>query len=302
MKLPSIRGRYTSNADLSKTNWFQVGGKAEVLFKPADIEDLQHFLQNKPDCRITILGVGSNVIIRDGGIDGVVIKLGRGFTETKYTPIGDNKPIGGIVAAGAAVLDVNLSQYCANEGLEGVEFMSGIPGGVGGAIAMNAGAYGKEIIDVVEKVEMIDYSGKIKEFSCEEMQFKYRRCMKLYEKDYIVTKAWFKVEKGNRIEILDRIEQIKLEREATQPVRSRTGGSTFQNPENGKAWELIDGAGLRGFKIGWAQVSEQHCNFLINTGNAKAKDIEALIKHIQREVKRSSKVMLKPEIKIIGNP
>ena len=300
MKLPEIRGRYTENADLSKTNWFRVGGAAEILFKPADAEDLANFLKNRPDCPITVLGVGSNIIVRDGGIKSVTIKLGRGFTDVYYTPGGNNIPNGGIIEVGAAMLDVNLAQYSAEAGLAGLEFFSGIPGTIGGAVAMNAGAYGREIKDVLVKAQLVDLNGEIHEFTNEEMDFSYRRCGKMKEQQFIVTKAWLQGEVGSQEEILERIAKIKAEREDSQPVRSRTGGSTFKNPPDGKAWKLIDEAGLRGFKIGGAQVSEKHCNFLINTGDATAADLEALITHIQAEVKSHSGIELEAEIKIIG--
>ena len=306
MKLPKVRGRITENADLSKTNWFQVGGSAEILFKPADLEDLQHFLKSKPDCPITILGVGSNIIVRDGGIEGITIKLGRGFTDITYTPLGNNIPSMGIINSmgvlecGAAVLDVNLAQFSANEGLAGLEFMSGIPGTVGGAVAMNGGAYGSETSDFLKKAQMIDLDGNIYEFSNEELGFEYRKCKKMAEKQFIVTKAWFEVEEGDPLKITARIAEIKKEREESQPVRSRTGGSTFKNPPGEKAWELIENAGLRGFSIGDAQVSEKHCNFLINNGNATAEDLENLILEIQKRVEENSGIKLEPEIKIIG--
>lgn len=292
MKLPKVRGRITENADLSKTNWFQVGGNAEILFKPADLEDLQYFLQNKQDCEITILGVGSNIIIRDGGIDGVVVKLGRGFNEICLD--------GNIIEVGAAVLDVNLAQFCAKESLTNLEFMSGIPGTVGGAIAMNAGAYGSEVKDYLIKAQLLDMDGNLHEFSNKELNFEYRKCNKMQEKQYIFTKAWFEVEKGNQSEIIAQIDKIKSEREISQPVRSRTGGSTFKNPPNAKAWEIIDKAGLRGYKIGDAQVSEKHCNFLINNGKATSQDLENLILHIQKTVENDTGIKLIPEIRILG--
>lgn len=310
MQLPKVRGRITENADLSKTNWFQVGGAAEVLFKPKDREDLQYFLQNKPQkdgsCDVTILGVGSNIIIRDGGIAGVTIKLGRGFTEITYTPIGNIIPPSGtvnpvgVLEVGGAVLDVNLAQYCANESLAGLEFMSGIPGTVGGVVAMNGGAYGFETKDFLIKAELIDMAGNIHEFSNEELKFEYRKCGKMLEEKFIVTKAWFAVEKGDSAEISAKIAKIKSERENSQPIRSRTGGSTFKNPEGHKAWKLVDEAGLRGFSIGDAQVSEKHCNFLINNGKANATDLESLILEVQKRVFENSGVELESEIRIIG--
>lgn len=291
--LPEVRGRITENADLSKTNWFQVGGTADILFKPKDLEDLQHFLANKTkDLPITILGVGSNIIVRDGGIDGVVIKLGRAFAEISHSD--------GVLEVGGAVLDLNLATYCLQENLAGLEFMSGIPGTIGGAVAMNAGAYGSETKDYLIKAQLVDMKGELHEFSNEELGFEYRKCGKMREEQFVVTKAWFKAEAGDQKEIAEKIAKIREDREGSQPIRSRTGGSTFKNPPNGKAWELIDAAGLRGFSIGDAQVSEKHCNFLINNGDATAEDLENLILEVQKRVEEHSGVKLEAEIKIIG--
>lgn len=292
MQLPEVRGRITENADLSKTNWFQVGGKADVLFKPKDLEDLQHFLQNRPDCPITILGVGSNIIIRDGGIEGVVVKLGRAFAGMSHRSAE--------IECGGAALDVHVAAYSAQNSITGLEFLSGIPGTIGGAIAMNGGAYGKEIKDTLTKAQMLDFDGNIHEFPAQELGFEYRKCKKLEEKLYIVTKAWFLGKKGDSGEISAKIAKIRAEREESQPIRSKTGGSTFKNPPDHKAWELIDKAGLRGYSIGDAQISEKHCNFLINKGNATAKDLENLINHIKDSVLANSGIELESEIRIIG--
>ena len=290
--LPKIRGRYTENADLSKTNWFQVGGPAEVLFKPAHLDDLVFFLKNKPDCPITILGVGSNIIIRDGGIDGVVIKLGREFAKLAHY---DN-----IIEAGAATLDLNAALFAAENSITGMEFLSGIPGGIGGAVAMNAGAYSKEIKDVLIAAELVDMAGEIHKFSGEELQFTYRRCGKIFAQPFIVSKAWLQGSAGDSAEIYARMNQIKEAREATQPIRARTGGSTFKNPAGYKAWELIDKAGCRGLTTGAAQVSEKHCNFFVNTGGATAADLEGLIVEVQRRVFKNSGIKLEAEIKTMG--
>ena len=294
MKLPEVRGRYTENADLSKTNWFRVGGPAEVLFKPADQADLVHFLQNKPACPVTILAVGSNIIVRDGGIAGVVIKLGREFAGMELK--------NGLLEVGAACLDVNVAIFAAENNIAGLEFLSGIPGTIGGAIAMNGGAYGTETKDVLVSAEAIDLDGKLHSFTNEQLKFTYRKCGALLSTPLIFTKAILRGKDGNRDEILARINQIKTEREESQPVRSRTGGSTYKNPEGHKAWQLIDAAGLRGHSIGGAQVSEKHCNFFINTGNARAADLENLIQDVQSKVLAHSGIKLEPEIKIIGKP
>lgn len=292
MQLPEVRGRYTENADLSKTNWFRVGGPAEVLFKPADLADLQHFLKNKPACPVTILGVGSNIIVRDGGIEGVVIKLGREFVGMEIKD--------GLLEVGSACLDGNVALFAAENNIAGLEFLSGIPGTIGGAIAMNGGAYGTETKDILVKAEAVDLNGNLHSFTNEQLKFTYRKCGALLERPLLFTKAWLKGTAGNREEILERINKIKAEREETQPVRSRTGGSTYKNPEGHKAWQLIDAAGLRGFSIGGAQVSEKHCNFFINTGDAKSADLENLIKEVQERVLKNSGITLEPEIKIIG--
>lgn len=294
MILPEVKGRYSENADLSKTNWFRVGGPAKVLFKPADLDDLVFFLRNKSkDIPVTILGVGSNIIIRDGGIDGVVIKLGRDFAQIKVENETD-------IHVGAAALDVNVATFAAENNIAGLEFLVGIPGGIGGAVAMNAGAYGKEIKDVLVEAEFLDRKGNIHKFRNDQLNFTYRKCGKMSEEQFIVTKAILKGERGNSAEIYARMTEIKNQREESQPIRSRTGGSTFKNPEGHKAWQLIDQAGCRGLMIGGAQVSEKHTNFFINTGNATAKDLEELIKEVQRRVKENSGIDLESEIRIIG--
>ena len=321
MKLPDVRGRYTENADLSKTNWFRVGGAAKILFKPADIQDLCHFLKNKSaDIIVTTLGVGSNIIIRDGGIDGVVVKLGREFSHSNVILSASERSFACaqddvLIEAGAAALDVNTAFFAAENNIAGLEFLVGIPGTIGGAVAMNAGAYGCEIKDVLVAVELVDMQGGVHKFSNEELQFTYRRCGRLYEQQYIVTKAWLQGQAGIAAEIHARMAQIKSQREESQPIRSRTGGSTFKNPasttsplsggiEGGalKAWQLIDKAGCRGLRIGGAQVSEKHCNFFINTGTATAADLENLIREVQARVLADSGIKLETEIKIIGKP
>lgn len=291
-KLPELRGRISENVSLKKTNWFQVGGEAEILFKPADIEDLQNFLRNKPDCEITVLGVGSNIVVRDGGIDGVVIKLGREFASISHE---QEKLI-----CGAAALDVNVAHYSQLNSLAGLEFLSGIPGTIGGALAMNGGAYGSEICDVLLEVQALDFDGNLHKFSVEDLQYFYRKCGLLAEKPLIFTGAILQAEAGNAEEIAARIAQIKSERETSQPVRSRTGGSTFKNPPNAKAWQLIDAAACRGLTIGGAQMSELHCNFVINTGNATAADIENLVLEVQKRVQENSGIQLEPELKFLG--
>lgn len=289
--LPQIRGSYRFDAPLSGTNWFGVGGKAEVLFKPADTADLAHFLKHKPEALpVTVIGVGSNLIVRDGGIAGVVIRLGRGFTDIAIE--------GDVVVAGAAVLDLNLARYTAGEGRAGLEFFSGIPGTVGGALAMNAGAYGRETKDVLIKAEAVTPEGDIVMLTLEEMQYSYR----YYggPSGLVFTRAWLRTTEDAPEAVLARIAEIQEKRETTQPIRERTGGSTFKNPDGHKAWQLVDGAGCRGLSVGGAQMSDLHCNFMINTGAATAADLEALGEEVIRRVKDHSGVALHWEIKRIG--
>lgn len=298
--LPKVRGSYRFNFPLAQSTWFGVGGNADVFFKPEDEADLAEFFKQKhEDIPYFVLGVCSNIIIRDGGFRGVIIKLGRNFAGID---VADDK-----IICGAAALDVNVARYAAENGHGGLEFLVGIPGTIGGAIAMNAGAYGREIKDVLTSATAIDESGNITELNLKDFAFEYRKnnLLKTTGKKYVFTKAVLKSELGNKAEIITKMENISSSREATQPIRSKTGGSTFKNPDAAeaggkKAWQLVDEAGCRGLKIGGAQVSELHCNFLINTGNASAKDIETLGEEVRRRVKQTSGVDLHWEIKIIG--
>ena len=291
-KLPKIKGIYRENVDLSSTNWFRVGGKAEILYKPADTEDLSYFLKNKPsNSQITILSVGSNIIIRDGGIQGVVIKLGRYFNSLE---VNDN-----ILTAGAATLDFNTAQFAANNSLSGLEFLIGVPGSIGGAIAMNAGAYNMDTAQHLEFVEAVNINtGNITNLNKEELGFCYRG--NSWDSQFIFTKATFALKKDSKNEILRRMNDIIKARSETQPVKERTGGSTFKNQDEISAWKLIDQAGCRGLTIGGAKVSEKHCNFLINTGNATAADIENLGELVRKKVFNNSNIKLEWEIKRIG--
>jgi UDP-N-acetylmuramate dehydrogenase len=290
-QLPQVRGQYRFDAPLSKTNWFGVGGSADVLFKPEDTADLAHFIKNKPvDLPVTVIGVGSNLIVRDGGIRGVVIRLGRFFNEATLE--------GEVMIAGTAMLDVNLAKVAASHGRAGLEFMSGIPGTVGGALAMNAGAYGREVKDVLIKAEAVTREGEVIELGLEDMAFSYRHYGG--PQGLIFTRAWFATTVDAPAAIEARIAEIQAKRETTQPIRERTGGSTFANPEGHKAWQLIDAAGCRGLTIGGAQMSELHCNFMINTGNATAANLEALGEEVRARVLAHSGVELKWEIKRIG--
>ena len=284
--------RLRQNADLSKTNWFRVGGPAEWLFKPNNSQDLSTFLKLLPlDIPVTVLGVGSNVIVRDGGIDGVAVKLGRGFTQLS---LDSNQLI-----AGAACLDLNVAHFACEHKLAGLEFLSGIPGTIGGAVRMNGGAYGSDMAHVLIEAEIVERDGTIRTLRNQEIGFTYRSGA--LPEGAIVTKALLQAKSGDREEIACKIQEINASREATQPIRARTGGSTFKNPEGHKAWELIDKAGCRGLTIGGAQVSEKHCNFLINTGSATAADLENLGEEVRRRVHAQTGIMLEWEIKRIGN-
>jgi UDP-N-acetylmuramate dehydrogenase len=289
--LPKIQGSYREDFYLSNVTWFNVGGPADVLFKPKDADDLAKFLQEKsPEIPYMVLGVGSNLLVRDGGIRGVVIRLGRDFADISF----QNEEL--IVGAGA--LDTNVSKYCADNGLKGLEFLSGVPGVIGAALAMNAGAYGREVSDCLIKLEAIDRNGNKITINKEDCGFKYRSSS--LSNDLIFTKAYFRVSQGNREEIQVRIQEIQEQRESTQPIRSKTSGSSFKNPTGNKAWELIDQAGCRGLRLGDAIISEKHCNFLINLGNATAADIENLGELARKKVFEKSGIMLEWEIKIIG--
>jgi UDP-N-acetylmuramate dehydrogenase len=290
-RLPKVRGRLTEGALLSAVTWFRAGGPAEVLFKPADRDDLAAFLAAKPaDVPVTVIGVGSNLLVRDGGIPGIVIRLGRAFAEVKAE--------GTTIAAGAAALDLNVALTARDAGIGGLEFLSGIPGTIGGALRMNAGAYGAELADVFLEAEALDAQGKLHRLGKLEMGFTYRHSA--VPEDWIFTGGSFTGKADDPKDIHTRIQAIQAAREESQPVKARTGGSTFVNPPGHKAWKLIDEAGCRGLRKGGAMVSEKHCNFLINTGTATAADIEALGEEVRRRVRDKSGVELRWEIKRIG--
>lgn len=302
--LPPVRGRYSENAPLGQVGWFRAGGTAEVLFKPADREDLIEFLQACPaHIPVTTLGVLSNTIVRDAGVPGVVIRLGREFTEIEQD--GDQ------ISVGAAALDMNVALKTAEMGLAGLEFLSGIPGSIGGALRMNAGAYGTETKDVLVQATYVDRAGVITHATAEEMGMSYRHSDAPY--DAIFLEAIFKGEQGNQESIEARIAEIKARRAETQPIKSRTGGSTFANPTEAeleeagiasgtKVWQLIDSVGGRGLMIGGAQMSELHCNFMINTGEASAQDLENLGEEIRKRVYETHGIALRWEIRRIGMP
>ncbi len=292
--LPEVRGEYRENYSLAKATWFGVGGNADILFRPADEKDLAHFLKNKStEIKFECFGVFSNIIIKDEGYRGVIIRLGREFAN--FSVDGDN-----IISSGAAALDGNLARFAAENSISGLEFFIGVPGTVGGAITMNAGAYENETKDVLLSATAIDETGNIIEISNSEFGFKYRSHS--LNKKLIFTSAKFKGTPGDKTEILERMKAISEKREATQPVRTKTGGSTFKNPASSdkKAWQLIDEAGCRGLKIGGAIVSEKHCNFLINEGTATSDDLINLGEEVRKRVFEKSSIRLEWEIKIIG--
>ncbi|MFN9779800.1 MAG: UDP-N-acetylmuramate dehydrogenase [Alphaproteobacteria bacterium] len=291
-RLPRVRGPYTANAAIRDLTWFRAGGPADVLFIPADADDLAAFLAGcAADIPVLVIGVGSNLLVRDGGVPGVVVRLGRGFMN--ITREGETR-----LRAGAAVLDVALAKAALEAGLAGLEFMRGIPGGVGGGLRMNAGAYGREFKDtLVEAVALTRTGGRVV-LSNAEMGFSYRKSA--VSPDLIFIEGLFEGTPGDKAEIEARMNEITRSREATQPIRSRTGGSTFKNPPGHKAWQLIDAAGCRGLRHGDAEVSTLHCNFLINHGKASGNEIEALGEEVRARVKAQSGVELEWEIKRVG--
>jgi UDP-N-acetylmuramate dehydrogenase len=292
-RMPALRGRLLANQPLAELTWFRVGGPAQVLFLPEDENDLAYFLQNLPaEIPVIVVGLGSNLIVRDGGVAGVVIRLGRGFNEIAVE--------GPRLRVGAAVPDVKVARAAQEAGLAGLAFYRGIPGGIGGALRMNGGAYGRETKDALIEARGVDRSGSIRVYGNADLHYTYRHCGA--PEDVIFTQALFEGAPGDRDTIAAEMDKITQSREATQPIKSRTGGSTFKNPPGRKAWQLIDAAGCRGLVVGDAQVSQMHCNFLINRGEATASDIETLGETVRRRVNETSGVTLEWEIKRIGVP
>jgi UDP-N-acetylmuramate dehydrogenase len=289
--MPKLRGRMIPNQMLSGVTWFRVGGPAQILFTPADEEDLAYFLANlSPEIPVVTIGLGSNLLVRDGGVEGVVIRLARGFNEVSVE--------GNLVKTGTAVPDVKVARAAADAALSGLAFYRGVPGAIGGALRMNAGAYGRETKDALIEVRAVDRKGNLHVLKNADFGYSYRHSNA--PKDFIFTQATYKGEPGDAKTIHDEMEQITERRESTQPIKSRTGGSTFKNPPNNKSWELIDAAGCRGLVVGDAQVSELHCNFLINRGNATGADIENLGEEVRRRVKENSGIELEWEIVRLG--
>jgi len=292
--MPKLKGRVLPNQPLAPLTWFRVGGNAQILFTPADEEDLAYFLSRLPDeIAVTMVGVGSNLIVRDGGVEGVVIRLSpKGFGQVDYVGKGQ-------LNVGAAVLDRKLAEAALQHRIGGLEFYFGIPGSIGGALRMNAGANGGETKDVLIYATGVNRAGDLLTFATDEMLFGYRTCG--VPADVIFTSALFAGRREEESAIRARMDEVQRHREEAQPIREKTGGSTFRNPPGHSAWKLIDAAGCRGLRIGGAQVSEMHCNFLINTGDATAADIENLGEEVRRRVRDSSGVELHWEIKRIGD-
>ncbi|MDE2516796.1 MAG: UDP-N-acetylmuramate dehydrogenase [Rhodospirillales bacterium] len=295
--LAGLAGRAQSHAPLAGATWFRVGGPAEYLVRPAGTEDLARFLGAlDPAMPVRVLGACSNLIIRDGGLPGVTLRLARGFNAISVAD-------GGIIA-GAGALDTTIAEHAAAAGLGGLEFLCGVPGTLGGAVAMNAGAYGGDIAGCLDWAEIVTREGQVTRLSAASLHFAYRHAG--LPPGAVVVRARLQARPGAPVAIAARMAEIRAAREAAQPVRARTGGSTFRNPDAAesamKAWELIDAAGCRGLVRGGAMVSEKHCNFLINTGNASAADLEGLGEEVRLRVRHATGVDLHWEIRRIGIP
>ena len=292
--MPQLRGRVAANAMLADITWFRVGGPAQVLFTPADEDDLAYFLARlAPDVPVATIGLGSNLLVRDGGLPGVVIRLGRGFSQIEVEA-------GHRLRAGAVVPDAKLARAAADAGIAGLAFYRGVPGSVGGALRMNAGAHGRETREVLVEARAVDRAGAVHVLPVEAMQLTYRHCGA--PDDLIFTSALFQGNPGEPAAILQQMQEVADYREANQPIKERTGGSTFKNPPGSSAWKLIDAAGCRGLRVGGAKVSDLHCNFLINDRNATAEDIERLGETVRARVRQSSGVTLQWEIIRLGLP
>ncbi|HJU15673.1 MAG TPA: UDP-N-acetylmuramate dehydrogenase [Stellaceae bacterium] len=291
--VPPARGRISAQAPIGRQTWFGVGGPAEILFRPTDEADLAEFLGALPEeIPVTVIGVGSNLLVRDGGIPGVTIRLGRGFAEIAAA--------GERVTAGAGALDLNVALQAAEAGIAGLEFLSGVPGTIGGGLRMNAGAYGSEIKDVLVAAAALDRQGRRHCVPGAAMDLSYRHCGVASE--WIFVEALLHGRRDAPAAIARRMDEIRTARETTQPIRAHTGGSTFKNPPGESAWRLIDRAGCRGLEQGGARISEKHANFLINTGAATAADLEALGEEVRRRVYESSGILLEWEIRRVGRP
>jgi UDP-N-acetylmuramate dehydrogenase len=292
--MPELRGRLVANASLADITWFRVGGPAQVLLTPADEADLAYFLKNKPrDLPVFVIGLGSNLLVRDGGVAGIVIRLGRGFSEIKVEE-------GGRLRAGTAVPDVKVARAAADAGIRGLAFYRGIPGSIGGALRMNAGAHGRETKDCLVGARAVDPDGNIHVLSLQDMGFTYRHST--IPETWIFTEATYQGAPGDPAEILKEMDEVADYREKNQPIKERTGGSTFKNPPGHSAWKLVDEAGCRGLRVGGAKVSEMHYNFLINDRQATGEDVEKLGETVRARVKATSGITLNWEIIRLGLP
>lgn len=289
---PHVRGKLTAQAPLAPLVWFKSGGCAEYLFEPKDIEDLQSFLRDlDPQVPVMALGLGSNLIVRDGGVSGVVVRLGKAFAKVA-------KVDAVTLDCGAGASGILVSSTARDEGIAGLEFLRSIPGTVGGFVRMNGGAYGGEVKDILVDCDIVLRNGELQRLAVDDLHYSYRHSE--LPDGAIVVSARFRGRPGEADAIQAEMDRISASREASQPLRSKTGGSTFKNPEGHKAWQLVDEAGCRGLQIGGAQVSEKHTNFLINTGNATSADIEALGEEVRRRVKAKSGIDLTWEIQRVG--
>ena len=294
-RIPTFRGHISFDAPLAPLTWFRVGGPADVLASPADEDDLAYLLDALPEeIPVTVVGVGSNLIVRDGGVRGLVVRLG-GRSFGTVTARGEAQ-----IMAGAAALDASVARAAAEAEIDGLAFLRGVPGAIGGALRMNAGAHDGEIKDILAAAYGFDRCGRPVRLTNAQMGFSYRHCAA--PADILFTRALFQGRPGDRAEIEGEMARITRARAAAQPIREKTGGSTFKNPPGGKAWQLIDAAGCRGLRIGDAQVSTLHCNFLLNVGAASAADIESLGEEVRRRVRDTSGVELEWEIRRIGAP
>jgi UDP-N-acetylmuramate dehydrogenase len=297
-RLPPVRGRLERDAPLAPYTWLRVGGAADALFLPADEEDLAVFLSALDRAvPVMVLGVGSNLLVRDGGVEGVVVRLGRPFAELKVE--------GETLIAGAGALDAQAARRAAEAGLAGLEFMTGVPGAVGGGLVMNAGCYGREFKDVVLEAEGLDRDGRMVRFTGAQMGFSYRRAEAAH--GVVFLRARLQGRTDDPVAVAARMAEITAARERAQPIREKTGGSTFKNPKGPdgaplSAWRLIDAAGWRGRGVGGALMSEKHANFLINAGEARAADVEALGEAVRADVLRTSGIALEWEIRRVGRP
>jgi UDP-N-acetylmuramate dehydrogenase len=292
-EMPKVRGKLTRDAPLAPLVWFKSGGNAEWLFEPADADDLADFLRAlDPEAPVMALGLGSNMIVRDGGVSGVVVRLGKAFA--KIEQLDDT-----LLLCGGGASGILVSSTARDAGIAGLEFLRGIPGTVGGFVRMNGGAYGREVQDILVSAMLVSRSGEVEEWPLEKLGYRYRHSE--VPDGAVVVSATFRGMRGDPAKIGAEMDRIAAAREETQPIRSRTGGSTFKNPPGHKAWALIDAAGCRGMTLGGAQVSEKHCNFLLNLGSATSSDIEALGEAVRRRVRAKTNISLEWEIQRIGS-